>query len=126
MGDPSVWRIATSNSSQQYGTTTRCQSTNSKDTPAPSTPPSQISRLQTSSGIRKRILALNLDLFQPLRDKQEPTSIAVDSTGISVHRAGGWVERKHGKKKRYVKLHFAVNTETHEVVAMEITDDMQT
>jgi hypothetical protein len=47
----------------------------------------------------------------------------VDSTGISVHKAGGWIERKHGKKKRYVKLHFAVNTETHEVVAMEISTD---
>ena len=47
----------------------------------------------------------------------------MDSTGISVHKAGGWVERKHGKKKRYVKLHFAVNTVTHEVVAMEISTD---
>jgi hypothetical protein len=36
---------------------------------------------------------------------------------------GGWIERKHGKKKRYVKLHFAENTETHEVVAMEISTD---
>ena len=33
------------------------------------------------------------------------------------------MERKHGKKKRYVKLHFAVNTVTHEVVAMEISTD---
>ena len=42
-----------------------------------------------------------------------------------MEKAGGWIERKHGKKKRYVKLHFAVNTVTHEVVAMEIsTDDM--
>ena len=31
--------------------------------------------------------------------------------------------RKHGKKRRYVKLHFAVNTETHEVVAMKVSTD---
>ena len=42
--------------------------------------------------------------------------------GIKVHRAGGWMERIHGKK-RYVKLHFAVNTETREVVAMEVSTD---
>ncbi len=56
-------------------------------------------------------------------DFREPMVIAVDSTGISVHRAGGWVERVHGKKKRYVKIHFAVNVETGEVVAMEVTTD---
>ena len=40
-----------------------------------------------------------------------------------MEKAGGWIERKHGKKKRYVKLHFAVNTVTHEVVAMEVSTD---
>jgi hypothetical protein len=29
----------------------------------------------------------------------------------------------HGKKKRYVKLHFVVNTESKEVVAMEMSTD---
>jgi hypothetical protein len=77
------------------------------------------------SGLRKRILRLPVDPYLSLRETNEPVSIAVDSTGISVHKAGGWIERKHGKKRRFVKLHFAVNTVTHEVVAMEIsTDDM--
>ena len=75
------------------------------------------------SGIRKRILRLSVDPYRDLKETNEPVSIAVDSTGISVHRAGGWIERKHGKKRRYVKLHFAVNTVTHEVVSMEITTD---
>ena len=75
------------------------------------------------SGIRKRILRLPVDPYRGLRESNEPVSIAVDSTGISVHKAGGWIERKHGKKKRYVKLHFAVNTVTHEVVSMEVTTD---
>jgi len=77
------------------------------------------------SGLRKRILSLDTDPYRSLRETTEPVSIAVDSTGIKVEKAGGWIERRHGKKKRYVKLHFAVNTVTHEVVAMEIsTDDM--
>jgi hypothetical protein len=75
------------------------------------------------SGIRKRIQRLPVDPYRCLSETIEPISIAVDSTGIKVEKAGGWVERKHGKKKRYVKLHFAVNTETKEVVAMEISTD---
>jgi hypothetical protein len=75
------------------------------------------------SGLRKRILRLPVDPYRNLRETTEPVSIAVDSTGISVQKAGGWVERKHGKKKRYIKLHFAVNTVTHEVVAMEVSTD---
>jgi len=77
------------------------------------------------SGLRKRSLALNPDPYEALKDTGEPITIAVDSTGVKVHRAGGWVERKHGKKKRYVKLHFAVDVESKEVVAMTVsTDDL--
>jgi len=75
------------------------------------------------SGLRKRILRLPVDPYRGLRESSEPVSIAVDSTGISVHKAGGWVERVHGKKRRYVKLHFAVNIESKEVVAMEVSTD---
>lgn len=75
------------------------------------------------SGLRKRILNQPVDPYKDLKDTTEPVSIAVDSTGISVHKAGGWIERKHGKKRRYIKLHFAVNIESKEVVAMEVTTD---
>jgi len=75
------------------------------------------------SGFRKRILKQPIDHYQSLRETDEPVCIALDSTGLKVEKAGGWVERKHGKKKRYVKLHFAVRVDTHEVVAMEVTTD---
>jgi hypothetical protein len=75
------------------------------------------------SGLRKRILKLPVDPYKDLSQSSEPVCIALDSTGLKVEKAGGWIERKHGKKKRYVKLHFAVRTDTHEVVAMEVTTD---
>ena len=75
------------------------------------------------SGLRKRSLTLNPDPYRHLTETDEPIAIAVDSTGVRVHRAGGWVERKHGKKKRYVKLHFAVDVESKEVVVMEVSND---
>jgi IS5 family transposase len=68
-------------------------------------------------------LDLEHPLYETLRLSDQPLAIAVDSTGISVHRAGGWVERKHGKKKRYVKIHLAVNVESKEIVALEVTTD---
>jgi len=75
------------------------------------------------SGIRKRILRINVDPYRHLSESTEPVTIALDSTGVKVEKAGGWVERKHGKKKRYVKLHFAVRVDTYEVVSMEVTTD---
>ena len=80
------------------------------------------------SGLRRRILDLDLSPYKELRDldpdSREPICIAVDSSGVKVHRAGGWMERRHGKKKRrYVKIHFAVNVETREVVALDVSTD---
>jgi hypothetical protein len=48
------------------------------------------------SGLRKRILSQPIDPYRDLRETTEPVTIAVDSTGISVQKAGGWIERKHG------------------------------
>jgi transposase len=75
------------------------------------------------SGLRRRILGVDLSPFEELEKSGEDAIVAVDSTGISVHKAGGWVERKHGKKKRYVKIHLAVDVETKEALAMIVTTD---
>jgi IS5 family transposase len=75
------------------------------------------------SGLRRRILDLDLSLYEALKLSDEPIVVAVDSTGVRVHKAGGWVERKHGKKKRYVKIHLAVDVETKAALAMIITTD---
>jgi hypothetical protein len=45
------------------------------------------------SWIRRRILKLDLKLYMPLRSYDGPISIAVDSSGVRVHRCGGWVEK---------------------------------
>jgi len=76
------------------------------------------------SGLRRRILELDLPLQGELRDSREPVCIAVDSTGVRVHKTGGWRERRHGnKRRRYVKLHLAVNVETKEILALEVSTD---
>ena len=75
------------------------------------------------SWVRRRILRLNPSLHDSLRDSSSPITIAVDSSGVSVHKSGGWVTRMYGKKKRYIKIHFAVDVKTKEVLAMEVTTD---
>jgi len=66
---------------------------------------------------------LNLPLYESLSDYDGPIVIAVDSSGVSVHKCGGWVEKFYGGKKRYVKIHFAVDVKRGEVVAMDVTTD---
>jgi hypothetical protein len=68
---------------------------------------------------------LNLSPYDSIRSSDGPIVIAVDSSGVSIHKCGGWVERVYGKRKRYVKMHFAVDVRTREVLAMDAaTDDM--
>jgi len=61
------------------------------------------------SWVRRRILRLDLSPYKSLRKSDGLVVIAVDSSGVSVHKCGGWVERLYGRKKRYVKIHFAVD-----------------
>ena len=75
------------------------------------------------SDLRKRSFALNPNPYQHFKEIGDPVTFAVESTDIKVHRAGNWVKRKQGKKKRYVKLHFAVDGRTMEVVSLEISTD---
>jgi transposase len=75
------------------------------------------------SWVRRRILRLDLSPYKSLRKSDGPVVIAVDSSGVSVHKCGGWVERLYGRKKRYVKIHFAVDVKTKEVLAMDVTTD---
>ena len=84
-----------------------------------------VPRLPSSdySGLRRRILELDLSLYESLRLSDDPVVIAVDSTGGRVHKAGGRVERVHGKKKRYVEIHLAVDVETKQALAMIVTTD---
>jgi len=74
------------------------------------------------SGLRRRVLAVDLSLYMDFEGSDDVV-IAVDSTGVRVHKAGGWVEREHGKKKKYVKIFFAVDVETKKALAMLVTTD---
>ena len=76
------------------------------------------------SRVRRSILILNLSPHESIRGCDGPLVTAVDSSGVSVHKCGGWVERVYGRKKRHVKIDFAVDVRTKEFIAMDVTTEL--
>ena len=62
-------------------------------------------------------------------DGDEGLIIAIDSTGIRVTNRGQWMSDKWGdaardkRKRGYLKIHVAVNTNTKEILALEVTGE---
>ncbi len=73
------------------------------------------------STVSKRTKDLSVDL--PIREK-ECMHIVIDSTGLKIFGEGEWKVRMHGVSKRrtWRKLHLAVDPETGEIEAEELTD----
>jgi Transposase DDE domain len=55
---------------------------------------------------------------------QGPLHLVIDSTGLKVYGEGEWKVRQHGYSKRrtWLKLHLAVDPETHQIQAAMVTD----
>jgi len=49
--------------------------------------------------------------------------IAVDSSGLSPARRGGWLAFKHRKKQAYVKVHLAVDVRNGKILEFKVTPD---
>jgi hypothetical protein len=64
-----------------------------------------------------------LQIALPRKEKSGAMDLVIDSTGLKVYGEGEWKMRTHGKQKRrtWRKYHVAVDPDTHEVVAMELT-----
>ena len=57
--------------------------------------------------------------------KQRKITVALDATGISLKKYGGWLAHKWNMKKStgWIKLHVAVDVDTNEILAFVITDE---
>ena len=76
------------------------------------------------SWIRRRIVRLGGDLVSyDLRSVKGPVVIVLDSTGVKVCRSGSWLERKYSRRRIYLKIHFAIDARTGEIVCFERTTD---
>ena len=54
----------------------------------------------------------------------EPVHLLVDSTGLQLCGPGGWLDQKHGTKRRraWKMLHLATDADTGQIVASVLTD----
>jgi hypothetical protein len=57
------------------------------------------------------------------QDDGKPLNIIIDSTGLKVYGEGEWKVRRHGwsKHRTWRKLHVAIDADTQEIVAVELT-----
>ena len=67
-----------------------------------------------------------LKVAQNRRASNKPITLIVDSTGLKMHGGNGWHEEKHGARKvrkTWRKLHIALNAETGDIAAEELTTE---
>lgn len=78
--------------------------------------------LPTYSLICKR--APEVGAILPKLSSKRPQVIMLDATGIKVSGEGEWKVKIHGKTKRrkWIKVHIAVDANTQEILQLEITD----
>src|SRR6201995_1341842 len=57
--------------------------------------------------------------------RNEPLHLLVDSTGVKIYDEGEWLAQKHGiwSRRRWRKLHLAVDADTQAIAAVELTPD---
>jgi hypothetical protein len=65
----------------------------------------------------------NLAVAQALSTARGPVNVVIDSTGLKVFGAGEWQREKHGGtgRRTWRKLHLAVDPDTGEILASELT-----
>lgn len=68
--------------------------------------------------------AAKLNINTQLADLKGPIDVVVDSTGLKVYGEGEWKVRQHGagKRREWRKVHFAVDPDSHTVVAELMTE----
>ena len=73
------------------------------------------------STVSRRLASLEVRL--PVLPKEEARHVVIDATGIKIYGEGEWKTRQHGVSKRrtWRKLHLAVDEQTGEVLAVQVT-----
>ena len=75
------------------------------------------------SCLSKRARTVQIRYKRPSRGRV--AHVVIDSTGVKTFGEGEWHVKKHGKEKRrrWRKMHLAVDSETHEVIAAQVSVD---
>lgn len=76
------------------------------------------------SQLRRRIRKLSIpDALMGVENSNEPMVISVDASGLKVLNRGEWMREMWKVRRGWVKIHIAVDTRTHKVLAVEVTTE---
>jgi len=66
-----------------------------------------------------------LEILSNPINRDAPLHLLIDSTGLKMYGEGDWLEEKHGKRscRHWRKLHLAIDANSHEIAAVELTQD---
>ena len=56
----------------------------------------------------------------------EPVYVALDSTGVKVYKSGDRIRRRFKVMKGYLRVHIAIDFETRQIAALEVTESTYT
>ena len=63
-----------------------------------------------------------LTLPKHLMSRNQVTDIVIDTTGLKIYGAGEWRDLRYGSKRRWKKLHLAMEPKSGKLVFAKITD----
>lgn len=75
------------------------------------------------STIHRRITKLGIDIEKSIIESKEPITIAIDATGIKVAKRGDWIKNTGKIRKGWLKIHFAIDIKTKQIVSLEVSDE---
>jgi len=75
------------------------------------------------STIDRRVNRLNLSLEETLIRSRGPVTTAVDASGVKAHNGGDRIRRVWKARRGCLKLHFAVEVKTEQVVSMDVSSE---
>jgi hypothetical protein len=75
------------------------------------------------STIDRKVNRLQIDPEKSLVRLNNPVSITADSSGVKVHNTGDWIRKVWKVKNRYLKMRFAVDIRTGQVVLMDVSSE---
>jgi hypothetical protein len=71
--------------------------------------------------IRRRMIKIKPSIVNDI-DNEEPITLVVDASGLTVSKKGDYIEEKWiRKKKEFIKLHIAVDAKSKKVISFRIT-----
>ena len=72
--------------------------------------------------IRRRMIRIKPSIGNDNDSREEPITLVVDASGLTVSKKGDYIEEKWiRKKKEFIKLHIAVDAKSKKVVSFRIT-----